>query len=88
MERLATLNLPVRTVTVQIDASKCAGPFECGRCLKSCPSSAFITYPNERVKGAVCNEWNIVADDTSCWGCGVCTEVCPKGAITISEIKE
>jgi ferredoxin len=88
MERLRTLNLPERTVTVEIDESKCVGIFECGKCVKSCPASVFITYPKERVKGEICNDWSIVADDTSCWGCDVCMEVCPKDAITINEIKE
>lgn len=87
MEHLRTLNLPYRTVSVEIDSEKCLGPFECGKCLKSCPASVFITFPNERVRGEICEEWSIVADDTSCWGCDVCLDVCPKEAITISEVE-
>lgn len=75
-------------MAVQIDESKCIGPFECGKCLKSCPANVFITFPKERVKGEVCNDWSIVANETYCWGCGVCPDICPKDAITISEIEE
>jgi len=88
MERLRKLVIPERTVTVQIDKTKCVGPFDCGECLKNCPAAVFITYPKERLRGKVCDDWDITADDTFCWGCGVCTEVCPKNAITISELKK
>lgn len=87
MEKLKELNIPERTVCVQIDKAKCLGSFECGECLKKCPAAVFITYPKARVKGDVCYDWDIVADDTFCWGCGVCIEVCPKNAIMISELE-
>jgi ferredoxin len=88
MEHLRALILPERTMTVQVDEAKCIGPFECRECLKNCPASVFITYPKERVKGEECNNWGIAAHDVFCWGCGVCPEVCPQGAISISELKE
>jgi ferredoxin len=86
MEHLRELNIPERTVIVQIDKAKCIGSLACGECLKKCPASVFITYPKARVKGEVCNDWDIAADDTFCWGCGVCNKICPENAITISEL--
>jgi len=88
MKRLRELTIPERTVTVQIDKTKCVGPFECGECLKNCPPAVFITYPKERLRGEVCDDWDIVADDVFCWGCSLCIKVCPKNAITISELKK
>ena len=84
MERLRELAFPKRTVEIQIDKTKCDGPLECGKCLKNCPAAVFITFPKERVKGKICNEWDIVADDTFCWGCGICVKVCPKDALNIN----
>lgn len=88
MEHLRELNIPERTVSVLIYKENCKGSYECGKCLKSCPAAVFITYPKARVKGEVCNEWDIAIDDTFCWGCGVCIEVCPQNAITISELEK
>lgn len=88
MGRLRQLAVPERTVTVQIDKTRCAGPFDCGKCLRNCPATVFKTYPKKRVRGEVCNEWDIAADDTLCWGCNVCIKVCPKNAITISELEK
>lgn len=88
MERLRELDIPERTVTVQIDKTKCIGPFDCGECLKKCPATVFITYPKKRVRGEICTDWDIVADDTSCWGCDTCINVCPENAITIIELEK
>lgn len=87
MERLRELTIPERTVTVQIDKEKCVGPFDCGECLKNCPAAVFITYPKARMRHEVCDEWDIVADDTFCWECRVCLRICPENAITIRELE-
>ena len=83
MRRLRELAVPERTVEVRIDKGKCDGPIKCGKCLKNCPAAVFITFPKAREKGKVCEDWEIVADDTFCWGCEVCIKVCPKNAITL-----
>jgi len=88
MEHLRTLKLPERTMMVQVDKLKCTGPFECNECLKKCPAMVFCTFPKQRMKGEISNDWDVVAHDTLCWSCGLCPEVCPQGAITISELKE
>jgi ferredoxin len=88
MYRLRTLTIPERTVRVQIDKEKCEGPLKCGICLKSCPAAVFITFPKAREKGKICEDWDIVADDTLCWGCGRCIKVCPRNAITITTLEE
>lgn len=86
MDHLRQLNFPERTVNVQIDKERCIGSVQCGECLKNCPAAVFITYPKSRVKGEICNNWDIAVDDTFCWGCGICTQICPKDALTISEV--
>ena len=89
MGRLRQLDLPEYTVKVQIDESKCVGPFDCGACLKKCPATVFSTYSKNRVKGEICNDWGIEANrDVFCWGCGVCIKVCPENAITIRELNK
>lgn len=88
MDHLRELNIPERTVNINIDVAKCTGPIECGKCLRNCPAAVFFTYPESRIKGEICNNWKIAIDDTFCWGCGICTDVCPKNAIIINEIGE
>lgn len=88
MERLRRLALPERTVRILIDGEKCLGPLACGKCLKGCPSSVFITFPRARERGKVCGEWGLVANDTLCWGCGVCLKVCPTKAITLHPLED
>jgi ferredoxin len=73
---------------VQIDKEKCEGPLKCGKCLKSCPATVFITFPKAREKGKICEYWDIVADDALCWGCGRCAKVCPRSAITLRALEE
>jgi len=87
MARLRQLDLPNHTVSLKIDESKCLGPFKCGECLKNCPAAVFNTYPVHREKGKICDDWGIEASrEVLCWGCGVCQDKCPVGAIEIMKI--
>lgn len=87
MKRLIGLTIPDRSVRVQLDKSKCVGPFECGECLEKCPAAAFVTFPKSRERGNVCDHWEIAVDSIFCWGCGVCIDICPKNAITIKALE-
>jgi NAD-dependent dihydropyrimidine dehydrogenase PreA subunit len=88
MASLRQLHFPEYTVAVEVDEEKCVGPFECGKCLKNCPAAVFRTYPRKRVKGEICKDWGVeAANDAFCWGCGVCTKICPTKAITIASEK-
>jgi len=87
MAHLRQLNFPEYTVSVVVDEEKCIDPFNCNACLKNCPAEVFRTYVKNRVKGEICNDWGVIAaNDALCWGCGVCTKLCPSGAISIRKV--
>ncbi len=60
--------------TIHWDESKC---ISCGKCAKICNFSAFTAG----------GDGKIVFHPDKCWGCTVCTNNCPKGAITKTPIE-
>ena len=71
----------------QIDWSsdKCTNPFECEKCLRVCPEAVFALYAPDRQEGVAPDKYVIApALQYFCTGCGACTDVCPKDAITLT----
>jgi NAD-dependent dihydropyrimidine dehydrogenase PreA subunit len=60
-------------VEVDVDKNKCSGDEECA---DACPARVF-----EMIKGK-----SEPVNMDECLGCGMCIEVCPEGAITVTEI--
>ncbi len=51
---------------------------ECSLCIKACPVEGCIQYEN----GALC------IDNERCVGCGICTSICPSGALIMEHLDD
>jgi Fe-S-cluster-containing hydrogenase component 2/coenzyme F420-reducing hydrogenase delta subunit len=51
---------------------------ECSLCMKACPVEGCIRYEN----GALC------IDNERCVGCGICTGICPSGALVMEHLDD
>lgn len=81
-----------RRTRISIDYSRCGDgrgvdPRECGRCLRACEPAVFLLHqtlgarepdPHDPQSWRVTPMW-----PTLCTRCGICTELCPEGAITV-----
>lgn len=68
---------PLSKFVAQRDDVNC---LHCGACIKRCHFGAFSWGETEiLVKGK--SRKRVEFDQTKCWGCGICEEVCPSGAI-------
>lgn len=73
-KRLGTKGVwPMRRYLIHWNANKCV---DCGRCVAVCNFGAF-----QRVDG------KIIFDEKACWGCTICSNNCPTGAISTEKIK-
>jgi ferredoxin len=74
----------VMKIDVEVDNDRCVGSFDCGKCMRVCPTAAFRTYPPEvRKKGQIYDKWVLTCLSFECIGCGKCEEVCQAGAIKV-----
>jgi len=64
---------PVSNYIARVDKQKCK---KCGTCVNRCHYEAFYYRGNE----------DIVFVPENCWGCGLCKNSCPNGAIQMVEI--
>jgi MinD superfamily P-loop ATPase len=63
--------IPVTIPIPRIDESKCT---HCGRCAEACEFNALVCFPQ-----------TVLVFDELCHGCGVCSYICPEGAIREEE---
>jgi MinD superfamily P-loop ATPase len=63
-----TKEIPVTIPVPRVDNAKCT---YCGRCAQACEFNALVVFPE-----------TVLVFDQLCHGCGVCSYVCPEGAIT------
>jgi len=74
------------TPTIVIDYTKCSNPLTCGVCMRTCTPAVFITYPLKRKRDEICKEWRLEPTfKDKCTFCKKCEEVCPKGAIKVTD---
>lgn len=76
----------IAMIDIRWDAEKCTSPQECRACLDACPQGVFRIFPRDgRKPGKVTEDWTIGPLFLSlCTGCEVCSDVCPKQAITVA----
>ena len=88
-----TMYLPMywkKAPKIEIDNSKCTVPMYCKLCLQACPQACFQVHNTEfeRFKESDREEPDAyilsAPNRYSCTMCGVCVEVCPVDAITLT----
>lgn len=72
-------------IEIRWDSKKCATPQDCRVCLDTCPQGVFRIFPRDgRKLGKVTEDWAIGPLFLSlCTACGICSDVCPRQAITV-----
>jgi len=75
---------------VEVDHEKCTVPMYCKLCLQVCPQACFQVHNIEFERFRESNReepgaYVLTAPNRyACTMCGVCTDICPVGAITIT----
>lgn len=76
--------------TIEIDATKCATPFACKKCLQICPQAVFMVHVVKVARGVETDpndpgayHLNATFRD-KCTGCNECLRVCPVDALKIT----
>ena len=72
----------VTSETMSIDHNRC---ILCGRCVRACAEIAgthVLNFHNRGPRNLVGLDLHASRAESTCYGCGVCLQVCPTGAIT------
>jgi len=72
----------VTSETMIIDHNRC---ILCGRCVRACAEIAgthVLNFHNRGPRNLVGLDLHASREESTCYGCGVCLQVCPTGAIT------
>lgn len=77
-------------IKIKIDESKCTTPFDCKKCVTTCPTAIFqvtafksVKFKENDPKEPGVYKLEAVFLD-KCLGCNECIEVCPKEAINLT----
>ena len=79
---------------ITIDYSKCTTPFDCKRCLRTCPNAVFMVWAVKSERGKETDKEEPGAYRVAPWfrdrctGCMDCVKVCPVKAITVKMPRE
>jgi ferredoxin len=77
-------------IDIQIDHTKCTTPFDCKKCLMTCPPAVFVVRTVRMERGKETDKKKPGTYKVGpyyidrCTGCMDCVNVCPVDAITIT----
>lgn len=62
-------------VVAKLEAEKCTG---CKMCIFTCPDPNVLKY--------IAADKKVEVDEKRCKGCGLCAEICTKGALAVNSL--
>ncbi len=76
---------------ITVNTATCLGPFDCGSCLRECPTTVFFAGPTKVTKFRETDrkDYQVQARYVDqCIACNKCVEICPVDAITVTTDKD